>query len=89
MCPGELNPITIITSGMSLFGREDLLQCQNLLLGLLQLRLPLLPLPLLLLRAELLEVPADDRVSGRVDVLQVTLLLQRLECFITSTDVHI
>ena len=81
----------IITGSMSLFGREDLLQCQNLLLGLLQLRLPLLPLPLLLLRAELLEVPADDRVSGRVDVLQVTLLLQRLEClcFITSTDVHI
>ena len=48
---------------MSLFSREDLFQCENLLLSLLQLRLPLLPLPLLLLSAELLEVPSDDRVG--------------------------
>ena len=60
---------------MSLFGREDLFQCQDLLLGLLQLSLPLLPLPLLLLGAELLEVPSDDRVGGRVDVLSVAILV--------------
>ena len=56
---------------MSLLGGEDLLEGEDLLLGLLQLRLPLLPLPLLLLRAQLLEVPADHRVRGRVDVLDI------------------
>ena len=51
---------------MPLLGGEDLLEGEDLLLGLLQLRLPLLPLPLLLLSAQLLEVPADHRVRGGV-----------------------
>ena len=61
--------VLLPTCRVPLLGGEDLLEGEDLLLGLLQLRLPLLPLPLLLLSAQLLEVPADHRVRGGVDVL--------------------
>ena len=60
----------LLTCGVPLLGGEDLLEGEDLLLRLLELGLPLLPLPLLLLRTQLLEVPADHRVSGGVDVLK-------------------
>ena len=55
---------------VSFLGGEDLLEGEDLLLSLLELGLPLLPLPLLLLCTELLEVAANHRVSRGVDVLK-------------------
>ena len=49
----------VVTCCVPLLGGEDLLEGEDLLLGLLELGLPLLPLPLLLLRTQLLEVPAN------------------------------
>ena len=49
----------VVTCCVPLLGGEDLLEGEDLLFGLLELSLPLLPLPLLLLRAQLLEVPAN------------------------------
>ena len=59
---------------MMLLGGEDLLEGQDLLLRLLELGLPLLPLPLLLLGTQLLEVAAYHRVSRGVDVLKTEKL---------------
>ena len=64
-----------LTCGVSLLGRQHLLQGQDLLLRLLQLGLPLLPLSLLLLRTQLLEISANHRISGRVDVLQIICVI--------------
>ena len=59
-----------VTCCVPLLGGEDLLEGEDLLLGLLELGLPLLPLALLLLGAQLLEVTPDHRVSRGVDVLK-------------------